>query len=374
MNVLIDLRPLRPPVSGVARYCLHLFNALAELNGRISLHGLVQGHDEVLGELSENGTFERPLEWVRPVVVRNALVDFVPGFDRALGLAGYDVVHETYSARLATGGRRNMVATVHDVIPIDAPEFYSSRIVRSVRRNLKHQVSDARAVICVSQYTRDRVLRLTDCDPGKLHVIGCGVSELEAASEPEAFAVGDLPLSEHDEYCLLLGNVEDRKNLALVLRNWPRVRMQHPSIKLVIAGAVNHRTSLASQVRDHPAGVIFAGAVSNAVKWALLRKARMLLFPSFYEGFGIPALEAYYAGFPVLLSRGSALTELMWDERQGFDPRSDAEFTACVLAALERPAWLDAATTRGQAWARTQTWTKVAAEVAAVYRNVCDDR
>ena len=368
MRVLLDLRPLRPPLSGVARYCLNLTNALAR-SGGLEVHGLVQGDDGSLERLASKVVEERRFEpWV-PRVAQNLVLDLLPTARRAWRISDFDLIHETYSARLAPCGRPPLVATIHDVIPIDAPEFYSSRIAWSVRRNLGRQVADAAAVICVSAYTRDRVLALTGCDPDKVHVVGCGVDE-EEASQPDAWPAG-VALHPEDDFCLVLGNVEDRKNLGLVLRAWPFVRRRHPRLKLVVAGGVNFRTRLTAQVESPPEGVVFLGSVTDAEKWTLLRRARMLLFPSLFEGFGIPALEAYYARCSVLMSRRSALAELIFDERQGFDPLSTDDFMKRWLDALDAPTWLEDATAEAHRWAQTRTWSAVASDVKAIYSKVC---
>jgi alpha-1,3-rhamnosyl/mannosyltransferase len=372
VKVLVDLRPARHPISGVARYCLNLCNALAQPTGpgddHLGVHAFVQGDHPSLQTLHPSVARERRLEAIRPTTVRNALIDLAPPMGRALGLSKFDLIHETYSARLSLGRNRPMVATVHDVIPIDAPEYYSPRIVASVRRNLARQVADARVVVCVSAYTRGRVQQLTGCDPAKLRVVGCGICETEGADGAAGSPALPRGLEPGDEFCLILGNVEDRKNLGIALRVWPRIRRDRPGLKLAIAGGVNPRTplTLPEGVGADPS-VVFLGPVSNPAKWALLRAAKLLVFPSLYEGFGIPALEAYYAGCPVVASRSSALVELLFDGRQSFDPRSEAELHNCWADALGRPAWLEDATERAHRWARTRTWGTVASEIRLIY-------
>lgn len=386
MAILLDGRPIRVPVSGVARYCLSLANALVRLrDGRApadrSLPGelvpdvLIQsarGTNATLGALDPRLKTIELTAFGQSRKTQNLVTEFLPALSSATTLRRYDLVHETYFANLAFTPWQRKVATIHDVIPLDFPHFFSRNNRLLARRNLYRQVRLSDAVIAVSHYTKQRIVELTGCAPDHVSVIGCGV---DAADAEQAGAAG-WPiagrLGEGDDYCLYVGNLEPRKNLDALVDAFAALAPRHRGVKLAVAGTFNYQAEATVLRARSVLGdrFVYLGPVSEADKWGALSRTRALILPSLYEGYGIPIIEAYVADTLALFSRTSSMTELAMDDRQMFDPTDVPAMAAVIDHALDEPAWTGEVRARARDWVAGQSWNRVARDVATVYRKV----
>ena len=369
-SVLIDARPVRPPVSGVARYCIELINALEESSG-LDVSAVVQGEPDQwpVTELSER-VRKRNLNFLGSNrKIQNAALEFAPRIFGGTVASRVDVVHETYFASLGASKRAAKVSTIHDVIPLDKPELFnlSNRILSS--RNFYRQAKDSKQIICVSKFTRDRVLELSGIDGGKVNVIGCGVTT--RPSFPEGWSprpdfatdIGDQP------YVLMVGNVEPRKNIPLAAEAISQARKSHPGLKFVVAGKENFLAAEElAKARSFLPDLVYLGPVSELEKWWLIDRAAVLALPSMYEGYGIPVIEAYCSNTPAVFSANTSLTELAFDERQTFDCRSAQDMARAITRVLDAESWVAGAVQRAAEFAAGNTWRRVAQATADVYK------
>jgi len=215
------------------------------------------------------------------------------------------------------------VCTFHDLIPLDNPEWFSPRFSAWygwLMPRLAHQVAH---LIAVSEFTRRRIVERFGVRPGKVTVIPNGIDvrfsprpmeEIVAAREGLALPEG--------QYFLFVGSLEPRKNLRRLLSAWERVQRQLPDgTWLVIAGAKG-RSQVFSQVpvEQLPPRVHLTGYVSDDTLPALYSGALALVYPSLYEGFGLPPLEAMACGTPVITSNTTSLPEVAGDAAILVDP------------------------------------------------------
>lgn len=369
-SVLVDARPVRPPVSGVARYCIELINALeAAPSPRVS--ALVQGDFDhwPVTELAASVRKEHLNFLGSNRKIQNAALEFAPGVFGGFVSSRVDVVHETYFASLGSSGRAAKVSTIHDVIPLDKPELFnlSNRILSS--RNFYRQAKESKQIICVSKFTRDRVLELSGIDGGKVNVIGCGVTTRPSfpadwsPREGMAAEIGDGP------FVLMVGNVEPRKNIPVAAEAVALARKTHPGLKLVVAGKENFLAAEElAKARTLLPDLVYLGPVSELEKWWLIDRAATLALPSMYEGYGIPVIEAYCSNTPAVFSANTSLTELAFDERQTFDCQSAQEMAAAVTRVLDAESWLAGTVARAAAFATGNTWRSVAEATMDVYK------
>lgn len=371
-SILMDGRPIRHPVSGVARYCASLANAM-NASGKIdTLDVLVQGGPEnvSLKELNEDVSQVHIRHLTQNRKLQNLAMEFLPvGLNMFLPKR-YDLIHETYFARLGARTKRcAKISTIHDTIPIDRPDYYSRMNVVFARKNLHRQAREADHLLCDSYYTKERVIELTGASEAKISVIGCGVNQRPLSSiDQDVWPVRGI-LPKGSRYGLFVSNIEPRKNLETLIKAWPAVLKRDPDLKLVVVGKKNYLAEpiLAQGTALLGDSFVYLGSVSEAEKWALLADMETLLFPSFFEGYGIPVIEAYSVSRPALFSRATALTELAIDERQLFDPLSSDEIAAAVLRILDKPEWLVSCCEKAKAFANEQSWEAIAAKIMAVY-------
>jgi glycosyltransferase involved in cell wall biosynthesis len=239
--------------------------------------------------------------------------------------------------------RPPVVATVHDVALLRYPEAFPAWHRHSGRIALRRAVRSADAIVAVSAFTRDELGALLGVPADRVRVVGNGVDSVFVPGGPTASG----------DYVLAVGTLEPRKNLSRI------VEASHlAEVELRVVGAQGW------------GGVTVPGWVGRADDQelaALYRGARCLVFPSLYEGFGIPVLEAMACGTPVVTSRGGATEEVAGGAAVLVDPLDAASIAAGIGEAERRRAELVA---RGRERAGEFTWEHVADEIEAVWREL----
>jgi glycosyltransferase involved in cell wall biosynthesis len=235
-----------------------------------------------------------------------------------------------------------MVVTVHDLAVLRHPGTFNQWTRRYSRLAVPRVARAARRVIAVSEFTRGEIVELLGVPAQRIDVIPNAVAEPFVADGP---AVGG-------DYVLAVGTLEPRKNLAAAQQAAQRL-----GVELRVAGApgwggVNVHGSL--------------GRVSDDELAALYRGARCLVYPSLYEGFGIPVLEAMACGTPVVTSAGGATEEVAGGAAVLVDPHDSAAIAAGIEEAAARR---DELRERGLNRAAQFTWERVAAETRDVYED-----
>jgi len=224
---------------------------------------------------------------------------------------------------------RKLIATIHDIAPLVVPQILDSPLKRFYARTLiRRTVSQAAAVLCVSEFTRREIEVHLGADPSGLIVAKPGLDLAWPKSADPYREPDGLP------YLLFVGNIKPNKNVGLLLQAFQKVRDRIPH-RLVIVGRM-HGFSTADEAvkqraRDAGDRVRLAGEVSDTDLQQLYAGASALVVPSLYEGFGLTLLEAMQLGCPVISSSAGSLPEVGGDAAMYFSPTSVAELAACLL-------------------------------------------
>ena len=322
MNVAIDASPLIQTRAGTARYLRAL---LRELRRRDD----VEVSTLAFGRADRLSTLARDAVWYPFAVGRRR---------------GADVLHcPTYRGPLRPG--LPLVVTVHDLAVLRHPDAFNRWTRTYSPRVVPRVLAAARSIIAVSEFTRQELIQLLRIPEQKIHVVPNGVEDTFTADGPAA----------DGEYVLAVGTLEPRKNLPRLIE---AARRNHVELRVVGArgwGGV--------EVAGN--GVRWLGEIDDAQLARLYRGALCVAYPSLYEGFGIPVLEAMACGVPVVTSRGTAMEEVADGAAVLVDPRDPAELAAGIeRAAAER----DTLVLRGLERARSFRWDAVADATVAVYR------
>jgi glycosyltransferase involved in cell wall biosynthesis len=285
-----------------------------------------------------------------------------------------DLVHDPTGLAPLAASHARRILTLHDVFPLSFPG-YSTLFEELVYRFwLPCILPRLDAVITVSQNSRQDICRCFHMTAEKVTVI------------PEAASPHFQPLTENElkpilcnyglqlPYILYVGSVEPRKNLLRLIEAWILLHKILPSYRLVIVGARNYWKSspVANVVRQSGllGQVIFTGYIPDEDLPAIYNGASLFCFPSLYEGFGLPVLEAMACGTPVVTSNSSSLPEVAGDGAILVDPNNVDEIAHAMQRILEDPELARDLRRRGLQRAAQFSWEKTAKETIAVYERV----
>lgn len=356
MRIAVDARSLCGERTGVGRTLEGLYGAFSRLFPEdsvvllsprpIALPAALEGRVEVRppGRLRLPGTI-----WLQTVAGVEAV------------RAGADLFHGPLGI-LPLASPLPGVATIHDLTPVLFPEWHDRRNVAGFAPLLPATVRRAARLVCVSRATRDDLLLACPEADGKAFVVPNGLV-------PAAEASGGPPWSR--PYVLSIGTLEPRKNherlVAAMESLWDR-RPDFPD--LVIAGGKGWGMPGFEQrlARSrHAARIALLGWVPSGRAAALLRGARLLAYPSLYEGFGLPALEAMAEGIPVVASSSSSLPEVVGDVGLLPDPLDPGAIAEAIERANDDETFRREALRRGPERARLFTWEAAARATRALF-------
>jgi len=280
---------------------------------------------------------------------------------------------------LPAARRARRMATVFDLCVLRCPDTRPPGNVRQHEVLLRHAVARADALVAISESCKRDLVELLGARPERVHVVYGGVNfdEFNRPSSPEEDTAAAALLQRHGidgPYLLHLGTLEPRKNLPRLLEAYARVRQARTDCpKLVLGGGRGwmdepvFETEARLGLGPH---VVHTGYLAREDAVRLLRGAYACVYPSLYEGFGLPVLEAMAAGTPVLASNTSSIPEVAGDTALLVDPKSADALEAGLLALLDA---YGAARRRAAAAcdrARGFSWNASAAALAAAYRAV----
>ena len=296
------------------------------------------------------------------------------GFRWQISRAKIDLLHVLGGAT-PVGYGRPYVLTVHDLAIYRHPEWFPDGQWFSVNLAYPLAVKMAKRIIVPSLATKADLIKLFKIKEKKIAVIPHGVSLARGAGEA---ANGEWQMANGAKrYILHIGTIEPRKNLTTLVRAFREMVDKEPELRdveLRLAGAAGWKTDEAmDEIRKTQCEgyrIALLGRVSEEEKWKLLAGAGCLAFPTFYEGFGLPVLEAMAAGVPVVCSNTSSLPEVAGDAALYADPKDVGAWTSRLAEVLKNKNTADELREKGLARAREFSWEKTAMATVRVYRDV----
>jgi glycosyltransferase involved in cell wall biosynthesis len=269
------------------------------------------------------------------------------------------------------------VVTVHDLGYLHYPEAHRPFDRWYLDWTTRRHARLATAIIADSQATRGDLVDLYQTDPTRIFVVYPGRDEAIGREEdPSAIRAVKARYGIHGDYLLYLGTLQPRKNLVRLVEAFACLQPQPAALQLVLAGQEGWLyDELFARVESLGLGahVVFAGYVAEDDKAALLSGALSLVYPSLYEGFGLPVLEAMACGTPVLTSNVSSLPEVAGDAALLVDPM-DVNAIATGMSRLVTDADLrKALVEKGNAQVRKYSWSNAGREILQVLESVATE-
>jgi glycosyltransferase involved in cell wall biosynthesis len=294
---------------------------------------------------------------------------YTAGVARAARAAHADVVHCPGSAAPETAGGVPLVLTVHDVLPLSHPELFTPVMRAHQRLTLGRRARRADRVMTWTEASRDELVRLLGVDSGRVRVIGGGVGAEFAPGEPDRQALRERHGIDRP-FVLCVGTLEPRKNLVGALRAMALAETGE-DVQLVVAGGRGWRNeAFEAELARTSVPVVMTGRVEDAELAELYRAAELLVFPSLWEGYGLPVLEAMACGCPVIASNRSSIPEAAGGAGVLVDPEDPAVIAAMIRALLDDDALRDDLRARGLERAAGHSWADLAERTVGVYREV----
>ncbi|MFL5319635.1 MAG: glycosyltransferase family 4 protein [Myxococcaceae bacterium] len=267
---------------------------------------------------------------------------------------------------------KRFVLTVHDLIPVLRPETVSRAFRWQFELWLSRSLRVADHVICVSEHTRKDLLTRYGFDRARTSVVYNGVDHVQRLPKPDATGMRWLEtLALPEEFVLYAGALDARKNVARVIDAIESLHDRGRKTTLVLAGqkwfgsgATERRVH---ELQGRGLDIRPLGYVEAPLFYALMRRARLFVFPSLYEGFGLPPLEAMSLGVPTIVSNTTSLPEVCGQAAVQVDPLDSGALAHELQSLLSSPARRSELSEAGRHQAAKFTWSRAAEQTARIY-------
>ena len=367
LRVGVDGRALTSPAAGVRRYARELLRSLVSLGEDldvIALGGDPGAVPDGVSHVEESAHPPTNLGW--------SLV----GLPHAAQRARLDVLHApAYTAPL--WGAPPVVLTIHDVSYARHPEWYPYRRDAVRRAFYRRSARRARLVLTDSEFSASEIVAAYGIPQERITVVPLGV---DARFSPSASTNGcELPQEISGPFVLHVGDLHERRNLPTVVDAVLAARRHFggaSAVSLVLAGVdrgVGDGLCEIAAEADMPEAVVKLGPVSEELLLSLYRCASALVYPSLYEGFGLPTLEAMACGTPVIASRAASIPEVVGDAAILLDPTDVNAWADAIVNVVNDDDRRGQLRAKGLKRATEFTWTRTAQLTLDAYRKAIRD-
>jgi glycosyltransferase involved in cell wall biosynthesis len=366
VRVAWEVTPLSVPPTGIGRYILGSLDAMALARPDWDLRAVAVAEQEGIERIQASLAGMPANVTLRPTVkspawfTRRLATDLrVRSLERFSGDVDAFIDSEWFRPRQQGGVR---LAIVYDVIPLLFPEWVSPRTRKAHLRSLKQVSHRADRIISISEVTKRDLVEHLGISPERISIAYPGVGEEYLHAAPVA-----PPVVQERPYIVVVGATNARKNLLRMLEAFALVAKAQSDLDLVVVGAADVDEPAIREaverlgVADH---VHRLGYVSDQELAGVVAAARLLVFPSLYEGFGMPVVEAMAAGVPVAASANSSLDEACGEAAARFDPLDVEAIASTINGVLSDAQRAEALIAGGRTHAAGFTWPAAGEQIA----------
>jgi glycosyltransferase involved in cell wall biosynthesis len=362
MRIGIDATPIFLRKGGIGFYTHNLLESLTRIDTK---------NEYILFKTTQSQP-EAPIPFIsRP----NVRVIYTPKWlqKRRCYKERIDLYHGT-NFRLRGRGRKGNCVTIHDLAFKHYPHFLKRRFGQSLSFwKTKRDVHRADRVIAVSQHTAKDVVEFFKIDKERVRVVYHGVEDYFRPDVP-AESILEIKINYRiltPQYILWVGTLEPRKNLPTLIEAYSKLKSIHSEYTLVLGGGpgwqyqdiLNLALSLGNRIQ-------ITGYLPQEDLIPLYAGASLFVYPSLYEGFGMPLLEAMASGVPIVASKTSSIPEVVGDAGILVDPLSISDLSEAILKLLENSSLRSTYKERGIQRAKQFTWERAAQETLKIYQEI----
>jgi glycosyltransferase involved in cell wall biosynthesis len=367
LHIAIDAHSVGAELGGNESYATNLIEALALIDqtNRYTLFVTKAAAIERFADRWPN--FQVKLTLPHTPLVRIPLT-----LSRELRRHPVDLLHVQYTA--PPFAPCPIVTTVHDLAFEHLPETFNRRSWLQMRLTVRRTARRAAHIITVSNYSRDDIIRTYKIPPERITVTheAAAASFFPVTNETELKRIRET-YGIHKHYILSLSSIQPRKNLVRLIEAYSCLRGVRPEVKLpqlVLVGKrgwLEHETFRAAERSALGKEILFTGYVPERDLAALYSGAICFVYPSYFEGFGLPVVEAMQCGVPVIAGNQTSLPEVVGDAGLLFDPFDTQALVKALTQVLDNPEYRAGLMAKGLARARTFNWQNTALMTLGVY-------
>lgn len=374
MRIGIDARWIFPKISGIGAYTRRLIENLAKIDS-LNQYFIFSNNSGLIEKfhLTQKSNFSLVTLPVLPNSLGNQYL--LPLKFKKLKL---DIFHSPHFFAPLKFKGPELIVTIHDLIPLCFPH-YTPRAKKVkffwlFKFILKQVSQKAKKIITISENSKKDLVQSLKIEEGKIEVIYNGVSPTYRPlpfEDTKNKLAGVVP--EKALVLLFVGRFDPYKNITGLIRAFKDLKSDFPELKLVIVGEIDRRYPEGQNlVKELKLGeeVIFTGYLEeeDLVYW--YNRAKIFILPTFYEGFGLPVVEAFASGCPVITSRLASLPEVAGQAGILIDPHNQTELTEAIRRLLTDFQLREELRQKGLARAKIFTWERTARETLDVYEKI----
>ena len=369
MKIALELQTCSSQMSGIGHYTFQLAKRICQMENA-EVRGRYFNFCMRNPKLSQIG-FAGQVDYntLLPYGAYCRFWDIVPVPYRAM-FPSADISH-FFNFIIPPGVSGKVIDTIYDLTYLRYPETMISSNLSRLKNGIQRSLDRSNVIITDSEFIKGEIV----------HVLGVNASRIEviypAATEEETEQLSDSYLAEHwgicKPYILYLGTIEPRKNLNRLIQAYEKAcrELLEPPI-LVLAGGTGWKSEDTRRLAAEtlPGQIVMTGYISGSEKRLLYQNASLFVFPSIYEGFGIPVLEAMKYGIPVVCSNTSSLPEVAGDGACFVDPLDVNGIAGGMLELLTDSDRAAALARAGKISAERFSWDKSAEKLMQIYRKL----
>ncbi len=373
MRIAIDARYVTDHFPGIGRYMMNLITALGKLEHD---HTLIVFYNPDLPNTRYPLDILQSYPSIRLLSI--SAKPFSPAehiqLPHLARVVGFDLLHNPYYVKPYVGIPCPSIVTIYDLIMRRFPHLLPSKTRLVFRVATYLAIHTSQRIITISDSSRNDILTYYRLAPSRV-VVTPGAADQQFVPQPaETIAALRTRYNLPPRYLLYLGANKPHKNLERLVQAWAQVAEEAKAgVQLVLAGHYDPRYPQAYTLVQElglSSQVTFLHNVAEEELPVLYSGAECFVFPSYYEGFGLPVLEAMASGTPVICSQASSLPEVVGDAALLFDPYDVSNIAHCLHTVLTQPGLRDDLRKRGLSQVQQFSWERTARETLAVYETL----
>lgn len=359
MNIAIDCNPVNKENTGIGNYVYNLIKSLQKIDDSSNYFLYFKHPKKYLSEcLSENFQY---VQWDNFKLIFNVY------------LKNIDIVHGT-SFKLLLNGKKGGVVTIHDLAFVKFPQYVIKKHQEKFLKQTRAALKKATYVIAVSENTAKDLIQIFKINENKIKIIYQGIDEIFKPIDNKNLIKEKIKKFGIDKpYILYVGTLEPRKNIPALLKAYASLDNLNKNYVLVLAGMkgwLYEKIFKTIEELKLQHKIILTGYVKNEDLPFLYSGAKVFVYPSFYEGFGLPPLEAMACGCPVITSNVSSLPEVVGDSGILVNPDNVEEISSAIYKIIDDEEFKKKLSYQGIERAKKFSWEKTALETLNIYKEI----